>query len=207
MPSLLDRYDQIQRNPLGSNTATSRTSLEQGNPYGQLSTAGKQYRALEQSYGRALRILNHAARRGDARAALQSIAVRQQAMGEGFSPGGIRRVDERNEAMTDLVRGRAQATRDMTEANALKRRDLQAQLDALDAEEAAAANPDNRGPAADPNVPYDGSLETGTATDWRGEDPTVSTGVRGASVVEGATGLGRKVSRFARRLFGLGGNF
>lgn len=88
--ALLDRYKQIQQNPIGSNTALSPTTAEQGNPYGQMSAAGKQYRTLERSYGRALRILNHAARRGNANAALQSIAVRKEAMGQGFAPGGIR---------------------------------------------------------------------------------------------------------------------
>jgi hypothetical protein len=71
--------------------------------FGRLDTAGGQYRQLENAYGRALRILNHAARRGDAGAALQAINVRSKAMDEGFAPGGIRQSGESTAGILGMV--------------------------------------------------------------------------------------------------------
>lgn len=83
--ALLDRYDQIQRRPLGTNTA-----LSDGSQYGVGGSDGSQLRKQESAYGRALRILDRQARRGDANSALGAIKVRNEANAAGFSPGGIR---------------------------------------------------------------------------------------------------------------------
>lgn len=91
MASLLDRYDEIQRRPFGTNTA-----LSNGNQNGVGGSAGNQFRSQNSAYGQALRILNRQARRGDARSALSAIAVRNQANAEGYSPGGITNVAEQD---------------------------------------------------------------------------------------------------------------
>lgn len=83
--SLLDRYDQMQKRPFGTNTA-----LSDGNQKGVGGTAGSQYRRQAAAYGQALRILNREARRGNAQSALSAIAVRDKANAAGFAPGGIR---------------------------------------------------------------------------------------------------------------------
>lgn len=119
--SLLDRYSALQSRPLGTSTALSASSQDEGNPYGQLSSAGKQYRQLEGSYGRALRILNHAARRGDAKAALTAIDVRKQAMADGLSPGGIRRSAESDAGINSMVISKRRAQEDIAAANSAER--------------------------------------------------------------------------------------
>ena len=107
MASLLDRYDEIQRRPLGSNTALSVGSLNSNNVGG---VAGSQFRRQEAAYGQALRTLNRAARRGDARAGLQALEVREEAMGAGFAPGGIRRSESANAGIRSQVAGLQQDT-------------------------------------------------------------------------------------------------
>ena len=79
MGLLLDRYDGIS--PLSRDA------------YG--GAAGASYRRQEESYGRALRLLKHAARRGDARSALAEIATRDQATQQGYQVGGIQSADRR----------------------------------------------------------------------------------------------------------------
>lgn len=105
MASLLDRYDEIQRRPLGSNTA-----LSAGNTNNLGGVAGSQFRRQEAAYGQALRTLNRAARRGDARAAMDAIDVRKEAMGAGFAPGGIRRSESANAGIRGQVAGMEQAS-------------------------------------------------------------------------------------------------
>lgn len=85
MGRLLDRYDQMQRRPFGTNTA-----LTDGTQNGVGGAAGSQFRRQEQAYGQALRLLSRKARRGDVNAALNAIRVRDQAMEDGYSVGGIR---------------------------------------------------------------------------------------------------------------------
>ena len=105
MASLLDRYDEIQRRPLGTNTA-----LSAGNTNNLGGVAGSQFRRQEAAYGQALRTLNRAARRGDARAGLQALEVRKEAMGAGFAPGGIRRSEIANAGIRGQVAGLQQDT-------------------------------------------------------------------------------------------------
>jgi len=100
MASLLDRYDEIQRRPLGTNTA-----LSAGNTNNLGGVAGSQFRRQEAAYGQALRTLNRAARRGDARAAVDAIDVRKEAMAQGFAPGGIRRSEIANAGIRGQVAG------------------------------------------------------------------------------------------------------
>ena len=78
--SLLDRYDASQRAPLGAYSALNRPT-----------PAASQYKRQAALYGQAMRNLSRAARRGDARAALAAIDVSNQAMEDGFAPGGIQR--------------------------------------------------------------------------------------------------------------------
>lgn len=86
---LLDRLAEMQNRPFGTNTA-----LSDGSQYGVGGSAGSQFRRQASAYGQALRILNRAARRGDANAALRAIAVREDAMNKGYSPGGVSRRTE-----------------------------------------------------------------------------------------------------------------
>ena len=96
--SLLERYDEMQRRPFGTNTA-----LSDGSQYGAGGTAGSQFRRQEQAYGRALRLLDRQARRGDVGAAIDAIKVRESAMGQGYAPGGIRRKDEADQGLVTRV--------------------------------------------------------------------------------------------------------
>ena len=91
--SLLEKYDALQRSPsLGGNTALAGSV---GGLSDRPSAAGTQFRRQEQAYGRALRILDRQARRGDADAAMNSIAAREKAMASGYAPGGIRSAAEK----------------------------------------------------------------------------------------------------------------
>lgn len=96
--ALLDR---ITQNPFGYNTA-----LSNGSQNGVGGSFGDQYKAQGAAYGRALRLLNRQARKGNINASLQAIKTRKDAMGDGFSPGGIGNVAERNAD----IEGRAQIT-------------------------------------------------------------------------------------------------
>lgn len=78
----LDRLAAMQRTPVGA-------SRLMGPP----SDASSQYRQQASMYGQALRNLSRAARRGDARAAVDAVQVRHQANAGGFMPGGIRSYD------------------------------------------------------------------------------------------------------------------
>lgn len=78
----LDRLAAMQRTPVGASRLMAPPSA-----------ASSQYRQQASMYGQALRNLSRAARRGDARAAVDAIQVRNQANQEGFTPGGIRRYD------------------------------------------------------------------------------------------------------------------
>lgn len=98
MASLLDRFDEMNRRPFGTNTA-----LSNGTQYGAGGSAGSQFRRQGQAYGQALRILNRQARRGDPRSALSAIAVRNQANAEGYSPGGIQNAAEQNAGIEGRV--------------------------------------------------------------------------------------------------------
>ena len=116
MASLLDRYDQMQSRPFGTNTA-----LSDGNQNGVGGSAGSQYRRQEAAYGQALRILNRAARRGDARSAMAAIDVRNQANEAGYSPGGIRNRAEFNSGILGRIGSTQQANDDLGQANDMNR--------------------------------------------------------------------------------------
>jgi hypothetical protein len=143
MASLLDRFDNIRRiqygqanaarfpsSPLNqhdeeaniyeANAARFASSPLNRNAYG--GEAGYQYRRLEESYGRALRQLRRAARRGDTGAALQEIAVRERAMEQGFTPGGIRDRREFNADREAWQAGNARMAADARMAARLNRR-------------------------------------------------------------------------------------
>lgn len=107
MARLLDKYDEMQRRPFGTNTA-----LSDGNKNGVGGTAGSQMRRQGEAYGRALRLLNRQARRGDARSALSAIAVRDEANAAGYSPGGIGNAEERNAGILGRLRSQSQAAAD-----------------------------------------------------------------------------------------------
>ncbi len=85
-------------------------------------TAGSQIRKQGSAYGRALRILDRQARRGDARSALRAIGVRNQANDEGFSPGGIRRKDEADAGVLGQIGAMGQANQDFQQAQEVERR-------------------------------------------------------------------------------------
>ena len=112
---LLDSNYRMQQRPFGTNTA-----LSNGTEHGAGGSFGSALRRQESGYGRALRILDRQARRGDANSALRAIDVRNQAMEQGMSPGILRNVDEkrgdvygrmgameRNRADSEMVRGLA----------------------------------------------------------------------------------------------------
>jgi len=125
MARLLDKYDEMQRRPFGTNTA-----LSDGNQNGVGGTAGGQMRRQGEAYGRALRLLNRQARRGDARSALSAIAVRDEANAAGYSPGGIGRPDERNAGILGRLRSQSQAAGDAEQAKALNRTAAEENLNA-----------------------------------------------------------------------------
>lgn len=118
----LQRYDEMQRRPFGTNTALSSGSL-----YGAPSAAqtdANQFRRQGQAYGQALRALNRSARRGDARAALKAIEVRDQANASGFSPGGITNREQENSRILGMVNTQSQRNNDAAFANDQRRSDL-----------------------------------------------------------------------------------
>ena len=96
--SLLERYDEMQRRPLGTNTA-----LSNGSQRGVGGTSGSMFRRQEQGYARALRLLDRQARRGDVDAALKVVDVRNSAMGQGVMPGGIQNVEDKNQRMLGRI--------------------------------------------------------------------------------------------------------
>lgn len=136
---LLDKYDQMQRRPFGSNTA-----LSDENARGVGGTAGSQTRKQASAYARALRILDRQARRGDANAALKSISVRDAANESGFSPGGIQRKSEVDAMTRGRVAADTQSAQDMQRAQQVERQ----RLDALLGNRPLATQP----PAASPEM-------------------------------------------------------
>lgn len=196
MASLTDRYDNIRRTSYGdANAAAFARSPLNRNAYG--GEAGYQYRRQEEAYGRALRQLRRASRRGDTGAALQEIAVRDQAMQQGFTPGGIR---DRAEFNADREAWQAQMGSDANDAR------LFGQLARKRAAEEMAEDPN-----ADPAV--QGGVEppmTQEGTPGVGADgvpdmlrrPAVAPAVGAATVNPAATAGAGRGRRLGRRAFG-----
>lgn len=116
----------MQDRRFGTNTA-----LSDGNQAGVGGTAGAQYRRMTEAYNRAIRGLRRAFRAGDERAAIQEIAVRQDAMDKGYTPGGIRKKAEFDSGILGRVAAMEQADADAGQAQELARRQVQANIDAL----------------------------------------------------------------------------
>lgn len=191
MASLINRRNILESRPMGTSTALSGTTIEQGNPNGGLSSAGKQYRELESSYGRALRLLKRAARRGDQNAALKEVAVREAAISGGFSPAGIPKDGERNLRFANMAAGQG------TAADALSRAAAVNQAGAARMREADAMPP----PAAPEPVEQVGYTPSEGNKTLLDPVETVAPRKRkwyekGQGVMESAIGLGRKVFGF-----------
>ena len=90
----LDRLAAMQRTPVGASRLLAPPSA-----------VSSQYRQQASMYGQALRNLNRAARRGDAKAGILALDVRDKANQEGFTPGGIRS----HEAFQGDIAGREQS--------------------------------------------------------------------------------------------------
>lgn len=86
----LDRNKEMQKQPLGTFSALRRPS-----------PVASQYKRQAEMYGQALRTLSRAARRGDSDAAIKAIGIRNHAMDNGYSPGGIGRSEDRQSAIQD----------------------------------------------------------------------------------------------------------
>lgn len=156
MPSLLDRFDNIRRVRYDqANEARFAVSPLNRNAYG--GEAGYQYRRQEEAYGTALRQLRRAARRGDTGAALQEIAVRERAMGQGFTPGGIRDRREFNADREAWQAGNARLAGDARLAARLNRRRAY--------EQAADTTPDQTGDPGMDQPDFGGDSQT-PWTDW-----------------------------------------
>lgn len=112
----LRKFDEIQSRPFGTNTA-----LSNGNQNGAGGTAGSQYRRQEAAYGRALRLLDRQARRGNANSALQAIRTRQDAMDNGYVTGGIRNYDEKNSDVLGRLRSQERGAQDLESGTAANR--------------------------------------------------------------------------------------
>jgi hypothetical protein len=115
--SRLDNLAEMQNRAFGTNTALSKN-----NAYGVGGTDGSQIRKQNSAYGRALRILDRQARRGDARSALQAIGVRDQANQMGFSPGGIQRKSEVDAMTRGQMQAQTQSAMGMQAAQETERR-------------------------------------------------------------------------------------
>ena len=95
---------------------------------------GAAYRRSEEAYGRALRQLRHASRRGDTGAALQEIAVRDQAAQAGYAnPGGIRDRAQSRADMFSTFDSRKKMADDRASAEKLERTRTKGFQDYLDA--------------------------------------------------------------------------
>lgn len=116
---LLDRYKDIS--PLDRNFYGGR--------------AGEQYRRTEEAYARALRILRRQARRGDANSALAEIRVREDALNQGYTPGGIRSSDARLAQARGFASSLEGSARAREEAARIRERNNREQLDALNEED------------------------------------------------------------------------
>lgn len=125
MARLLDKYDEMQRRPFGTNTA-----LSDGNERGVGGTAGNQVRRQGEAYGRALRLLTRQARRGDVRSALGAISLRDEANAAGFSPGGIGNPEERNAGIQSRLRSQSLAAADNELFQQVNRQNAQEALNA-----------------------------------------------------------------------------
>lgn len=140
MARLLEKYEEMQRRPFGTNTA-----LSAGNERGVGGSAGFQSRQQGAAYGRALRILNRQARRGDANSALQAIRVRDDANSAGYSPGGIGNPVERDAGITSRLRAQSQAAADNEMLQQVNRQSAQ---ESLNAGRPSAGRPDAGRPMA-----------------------------------------------------------
>ncbi|MFA6043410.1 MAG: hypothetical protein WC718_00375 [Phycisphaerales bacterium] len=120
----LDNQDDMQTRPFN---AEANRPLSP-NAYG--GAAGANYRRMTESYGRALRQLRRASRRGDTGAALAEIKVREDAMAKGYAhTGGIRRSEDYNAdrvSWQDTMKQEAQDAGMEREAN---RRRVRGELD------------------------------------------------------------------------------
>ena len=174
---LLDSNYRMQQRPFGTNTA-----LSNGTEHGAGGSFGSALRRQESGYGRALRILDRQARRGDANSALRAIDVRNQAMEQGMSPGILRNVDEkrgdvygrmgameRNRADSEMVRDLAlQQAREELGVGTLNPKDMQL---------GSAGMAGNGTKVA----------QNGTSVPNTSRNVTTDRGVHGASGVQGAT--------------------
>ena len=116
MGRLLDRYDAMQRRPFGTNTA-----LTDGTQNGVGGGAGSQFRRQEQAYGQALRLLSRKARRGDVGSALAAIDVRDKAINDGYSVGGIRNKEQADAGIMGRVEDMNRRNMDLGAASDLTR--------------------------------------------------------------------------------------
>lgn len=107
----LDRLAAMQRSPLGTFSPLRRPS-----------PVATQYKRQAEMYGQALRTLSRAARRGDAKAAMAAIDLRDKANAAGFSPGGIQRSEDVRGSIQTLENDMATETADMDSLDRLQRR-------------------------------------------------------------------------------------
>lgn len=124
MPSgLLEKYDEMQRRPFGTNSSLSNNSL-----YGAPSQArddAYQFKRQGEAYSRALRLLDRKARRGDADSALKAIGLRDRAMEDGFTPGGIASREVGDDRTIGFLRSQDQRAKDAETANSLIRSEME----------------------------------------------------------------------------------
>lgn len=97
--------------------------------------AGQQYRRQEEAYGRALRILRRQARRGDAGSALAEIKVRDQALNQGYTPGGIRDAAAHRTGARDFASAMEASARTREQAAAIAEKKNREEWNALNAPE------------------------------------------------------------------------
>lgn len=213
MASLLDRYDEIQRRPLGTNTA-----LSAGNTNNLGGVAGSQFRRQEAAYGQALRTLNRAARRGDARAAMDAIDVRKEAMGAGFAPGGIRRSESANAGIRGQVAGLQQDTAERAKQSRILQMQTDESLRNLEERRGAAVTTGSTGTSGSTSTSTGGKTagdmteeSMGTPEERRRiadelkrteDQQTVSLGVSGGAAETPAPATGSRINRLTGRPFG-----
>lgn len=105
MPSLLDRYDEMQRRPLGTNTALYRDPSTE--------SMGRDYRRQQSDFNMARRLLRREARRGDTGAAKDLIGLGDEAANRGVEFGGVQRADQRADAIGRFTQGRKREILDL----------------------------------------------------------------------------------------------
>jgi hypothetical protein len=116
--------DRITSRPFGYNTALSDHRFGVGR-------AGFQFRQQSAEYGRALRLLNRQARRGDAGSAIEAIKVREDAQNHGFSPGGITKDGELDRMVSDRIGTMQQGGEDARQSGILSRLQTQRNIHSL----------------------------------------------------------------------------